>query len=324
MLAAIVTGLTLLPWLLRHPSVGQAAARPRWRVVIGAVLASPQLLRHGPGAMLAHARGGLAIDPHLLAVSYKQYGDRAARDVHTDPAGGRLRPGPPGRAVPARPGQRGTADVRHDPDRARADRPGRVLAAPAAPGSSRRSGPAAPSSPWAPRCGSASTSTCRWRWPGTGCGCPPLMPYTWFVRIPGLSSFREADRLAILGLVPAALLAGAAVNWLRYHAKPLLVVVLALGDPGSRLLRARRRSAACRPAIPRLDRADRRRPLRARSWWTCPFGHARRDPGVRLAVLRPGAGDGHRGRPPAGDRLHLAGPAATPSTRSRPTPSTTT
>jgi hypothetical protein len=55
------------------------------------------------------------------------------------------------------------------------------------------------------------------------------MPYTWFVRIPGLGSFREADRLAILGLLPAALLAGAAVNWLRYHAKPLLVVVLALG-----------------------------------------------------------------------------------------------
>jgi len=56
-----------------------------------------------------------------------------------------------------------------------------------------------------------------------------LMPYTWFVRIPGLASFREADRLAILGLVPAALLAGAAVNWLRYHAKPLLAVVLVLG-----------------------------------------------------------------------------------------------
>jgi hypothetical protein len=55
------------------------------------------------------------------------------------------------------------------------------------------------------------------------------MPFTWFIRIPGLSSFREADRLAILGLLPAALLAGAAVNWLRYHARPLLVVVLVLG-----------------------------------------------------------------------------------------------
>ena len=54
-----------------------------------------------------------------------------------------------------------------------------------------------------------------------------LMPYTWFVRLPGLSSFREADRLAILGLLPAALLAGAAVEWCRYHAKPLLAVMAA-------------------------------------------------------------------------------------------------
>jgi hypothetical protein len=54
-----------------------------------------------------------------------------------------------------------------------------------------------------------------------------LMPYTWFVRLPGLSSFREADRLAILGLLPAALLAGAAVEWCRYHAKPVLAVVAA-------------------------------------------------------------------------------------------------
>jgi hypothetical protein len=57
----------------------------------------------------------------------------------------------------------------------------------------------------------------------------PLLPYTWFVRIPGLSAFREADRMAILGLVAAALLAGAAVNWMRYHAKPLIAVVIALG-----------------------------------------------------------------------------------------------
>ncbi len=55
-----------------------------------------------------------------------------------------------------------------------------------------------------------------------------IMPYTWLVRIPLLSSFREANRFTELGLVPAALLAGAAVNWLRYHAKPALPVVLAL------------------------------------------------------------------------------------------------
>jgi hypothetical protein len=56
-----------------------------------------------------------------------------------------------------------------------------------------------------------------------------LMPYTWFVRIPGLSSFREADRLAILGLMPAALLAGAAVDWLRYHSRWLIALVVVAG-----------------------------------------------------------------------------------------------
>src|SRR6185312_1904380 len=49
-----------------------------------------------------------------------------------------------------------------------------------------------------------------------------LMPFTWFVQVPGLAGFREAARIIMLGLVPAALLAGAAVSWLRYHA-PLLL-----------------------------------------------------------------------------------------------------
>ena len=60
-----------------------------------------------------------------------------------------------------------------------------------------------------------------------------LMPYTWFIRVPGLSVFREADRLALLGLVGAALLAGAAVDWLaQRRAWP----VIARGD-GSRRAR---------------------------------------------------------------------------------------
>jgi len=42
----------------------------------------------------------------------------------------------------------------------------------------------------------------------------PLMPYTWLVRVPGLSQMREADRLAIIGLIGAAVLAGATVDWL--------------------------------------------------------------------------------------------------------------
>ena len=65
-----------------------------------------------------------------------------------------------------------------------------------------------------------------------------LMPYTWFVRLPGLSSFREADRLAILGLLPAALLAGAAVEWCRYHARPVLALVAVAGHPRSPATRA--------------------------------------------------------------------------------------
>ena len=57
-----------------------------------------------------------------------------------------------------------------------------------------------------------------------------LMPYTWFLRVPGLSIFREADRLALLGLVGAALLAGAAVDWLgRHRAWPVIAVVAVLG-----------------------------------------------------------------------------------------------
>jgi hypothetical protein len=55
-----------------------------------------------------------------------------------------------------------------------------------------------------------------------------IMPYTWMVRVPFLSSYREANRITELGLVPAALLAGAGVTWLRYHARKVLVVALAL------------------------------------------------------------------------------------------------
>ncbi|MGH3273998.1 MAG: hypothetical protein ACRDNZ_06680 [Streptosporangiaceae bacterium] len=45
-----------------------------------------------------------------------------------------------------------------------------------------------------------------------------LMPYTWLVRVPGLSALREADRLALLGLLGAAILAGTAVHVLCAHA----------------------------------------------------------------------------------------------------------
>ena len=79
-----------------------------------------------------------------------------------------------------------------------------------------------------------------------------IMPFTWFVRIPGLSDFREANRFTELGLLPAALLAGAAVEWLRAHAKAALFPVLTLavleagwpGNPGIGTMPT---------ALPRLD-----------------------------------------------------------------------
>jgi hypothetical protein len=49
-----------------------------------------------------------------------------------------------------------------------------------------------------------------------------VMPFTWLVQVPGLSAFREADRLTLLGLVPAALLGGSTVGWLAARARPLL------------------------------------------------------------------------------------------------------
>jgi hypothetical protein len=79
-----------------------------------------------------------------------------------------------------------------------------------------------------------------------------IMPFTWFVRLPGLADFREANRFTELGLVPAALLAGAAVEWLRAHAKVALFPVLTLavleagwpGNPGI---------GTTPTALPRLD-----------------------------------------------------------------------
>jgi len=79
-----------------------------------------------------------------------------------------------------------------------------------------------------------------------------LMPYTWFIRVPALDAFREADRLALLGLLPAALLAGGAVEWLSRRSRPLLVTALALAvlEAG---YSGYSRIGTVPTAIPRLD-----------------------------------------------------------------------
>jgi hypothetical protein len=87
-----------------------------------------------------------------------------------------------------------------------------------------------------------------------------IMPYTWMVRISLLSSFREADRITEIGLVAAALLAGVSVNWLRYHARPVLVVVAALAALEAGSVGVQPFQATIPTALPALDRpiaADR-------------------------------------------------------------------
>ena len=225
-LAAIVTGLTLLPWLLHRPS--WAKLRPAaLAVVIGAALASPQILVMAQEAILATARGGLAIDPHLLAVSYKQYGiglpgmftptPRVADFGLGSLAGpflhGRDNEGLPmfgtvltvlalgGLAVSWR---RRSAWLLAALWRARRPRPGHLAV--------DRQAPVPAAGPDVAR--------------GAGIGAHALhlvRPATGPVQLPRGGPAGDPRAGA------AALLAGAAVNWLRYHAKPLLVVVLALG-----------------------------------------------------------------------------------------------
>src|SRR5690348_14134818 len=222
-LAAIVVALVLLPWLLRHPGW------PRlWPVLLacvtGTVVASPQII-----AMLQEivgSHGGLSIDPKLLAVSYKQYGiglpgmftptPRVAT-FGLDPLAGPFLHGRDNEGMP----MFGTTLT--------------VLALIGLIVAWRRRSAWKLAALWV-GCAALALGTSLWigkhqylplasLW--NGVRVSNLMPYTWFVRLPGLSSFREADRLAILGLLPAALLAGAAVEWFRYHAKPVLAVVAA-------------------------------------------------------------------------------------------------
>ncbi len=89
-----------------------------------------------------------------------------------------------------------------------------------------------------------------------------IMPFTWFVQLPGLAGFREATRFGMLGLVPAALLAGAAVAWLRARSALLVVPVLLAGaleagwggDASVGVWAGTPAPGVMRTALPELDR----------------------------------------------------------------------
>jgi hypothetical protein len=83
-----------------------------------------------------------------------------------------------------------------------------------------------------------------------------LMPYSWLIRVPGMSAFREADRLAFVGLVAAALLAGAAVEWIRRNGWPLLIAVVVFGAMEAGWPAPQFNMPAALPAVDRPIAAD--------------------------------------------------------------------
>ncbi len=133
-----------------------------------------------------------------------------------------------------------------------------------------------------------------------------VLPYTWFIRIPGLIGFREPSRIAELGLLSIALLAGYTVNWLRYHARHLIVVVLVLGVFEAGLTTPPQRASHHAHHAARPRSADRGRPFRlGRGGHT--IRPARRHRRHRHAVRLRDAGARHRRPPPAGRRPALPG-----------------
>ena len=272
-MAAIVVMLVLAPWLARQP--GWAKARSAGLAAGVAVLAgAPQLAAVARQA----ASGGTSVGARLLGESYLRYG--------TPPAG-LFAPSP---RVADFGLTRLAAVYYHDgvtyqtighrylPVGEGTPMFGVVLTALAVLGlllAWRRPGARLLALAWL---GAAALAVGPVLWIGghayvpaarmlDGARVSPFLPYTWFVQIPGMSGFREAGRLAELGLLPAALLAGAAVDWVRQHAAPALAVptiavvaaagLLEGGWPGNlpaAVMPATYRVAAMPTAMPALDR----------------------------------------------------------------------
>jgi hypothetical protein len=248
-MAVLLAAVAVLPWLAGQPAAGRLAAMAAG-VVAAVVVASPQLI-----AMIQQAAaGGASVSGHVLAHTGKTYGV-------------------------------GLFDLFGPSQRVASY--GLTSLASAAANSDGRVGEGMPiygvvltvlalcglAAAWRRRSAwqlAALWIGCSWLalgavlWVGRTPRVPFLdhwygervsliMPYTWFMRIPWLSDLREADRFALLGLVGAVLLAGAAVDWLFRHAWPAVIVVAALavleaGWSGSSSI------GVMRTSMPALDR----------------------------------------------------------------------
>ncbi|MGE5135875.1 MAG: hypothetical protein ACM32E_23575 [Gemmatimonadota bacterium] len=229
-LAVILAALTLLPWLARRSSFTIMTLRPLALTALTALaVASPQII-----AMAAQAgTGGLVGTPHVIARSYRGFGIGVPTLFAPSPSLRRL-------------GLDGLAAVyRYRPDFEGVATFGVVLSVAAMAGlavSWRRRSARLLALLWAAAAalslGAALRAGGRVFTPlplhQHGVRLSSLLPFTWLVQVPGLGAFREADRFALLGLVPAALLAGAAVAWLAARARPAVAVlaVLALAEAG--------------------------------------------------------------------------------------------
>jgi hypothetical protein len=234
-LATILTALVLLPWMLRHPAPARLWP-PALATLIGTLVASPQII-----AMIQQARAGGAASPSSYLA--KNYVDSGAG------LGQMFSPSPRIRNLGLH--DLGSLYYQQGPSSQVVATFGVILTALALFGLAtawRRRNAWLLALLWA-GCAALALGSAAWigthpqipvprLWHGTALS--QVMPFTWFVKLPGLSGFREADRFTLLGLIPASLLAGSAVNWLRYHARPLLIPVLALalleagwsGNPG--------------------------------------------------------------------------------------------
>jgi hypothetical protein len=221
-MAGLLAAAVLLPWLVRHPRAARLRALAAGAAV-AVVIASPQLI-----AMIGQAAsGGASVSAAKLATNYDAYGAGLPGLFAPSPQVGHF-------------GLHGLASIYsyRVPDEAVATF-GLVLSVLAAFGLAaswrRRSawwlallwlGGAALALGSTLVIGSRVFVPLATTWDGTRVSL--LMPYTWLVHLPGLSALREADRLALLGLVGAAILAGSAVDWLWRHARPLVAVVAVL------------------------------------------------------------------------------------------------
>ena len=221
-MALILAALALLPWLLRAPLSVPARLPPlAVGALVAAAVASPQLI-----AMAQQlAAGGVAVSPHLLTVSDASYGTGLSGLFAPSPRLASFRLPVPSAYGPDGEGMPGF---------------GAVLTATAACGlavgwRSRRAWALA--GLWLGSAALALGVSLQVGWHqylplrsmSAGVPVSQLLPYTWLIRVPGLAAFRDAARLALLGLPGAALLAGNAVDSLRSRARPLIVVVAALG-----------------------------------------------------------------------------------------------